>query len=150
MSASTERIVLFVLFLLLTIVALVGVSVSTGAADLTVGDAYSAILHRFFPDQYESSWLAEVVVWNLRLPRILLGILAGIGLGLAGAVMQGILRNPLASPYTLGISHIVACGTSFTIIFGFGDIGGKFAITGVAFIFALIATAIILYSSNRG
>ena len=146
----TGRIALFVLFLLLTIVALVGVSVSTGAADLTVGDAYSAILHRFFPDQYESSWLAEVVVWNLRLPRTILAILAGISLGLAGGIMQWALKNPLASPYTLGISHIVACGTSFTIIFGFGDIGGKFAITGVAFIFTLIATAIILYISSHG
>ncbi|MEA1866155.1 MAG: iron chelate uptake ABC transporter family permease subunit, partial [Euryarchaeota archaeon] len=45
---------------------------------------------------HESTWLADVCVWNLRLPRIFLGIIAGIGLGLAGAVMQAILRNPLA------------------------------------------------------
>jgi iron complex transport system permease protein len=146
---STRRVVLFVLFLLLTIVALVGVSVSTGPLDLTVGDAYSAILHKFFPDRYEPNCLVEVVVWNLRLPRILLAILAGISLGTAGAIMQWALKNPLASPYTLGISSMVACGTSFAIIIGFGDIGGKFAIIGVAFIFTLIATAIILYISSR-
>ncbi|MEA1864630.1 MAG: iron chelate uptake ABC transporter family permease subunit, partial [Euryarchaeota archaeon] len=45
---------------------------------------------------HEATWLADVCVWNLRLPRIFLGIIAGIGLGLAGAVMQAILRNPLA------------------------------------------------------
>jgi len=142
----TGGIALFVLFLLLTIVALVGVSVTTGPFDL---NAYSVIMHKFFPDHYEPNGLAEVVVWNLRLPRILLAILAGISLGLAGGI-QWALKNPLASPYTLGISHIVACGTSFTIIFGFGHIGGKFAITGIAFIFALIATAIILYISSHG
>jgi len=98
---------------------------------------------------HESTWLVDVCVWNLRLPRIFLAILAGICLGLAGGIMQWALKNPLASPYTLGISSVAACGTSFVIIFGFGYIGGKFAIIGVAFIFTLIATAIILYISSR-
>ena len=146
---STRRVVLFVLFLLLTIVALVGVSVSTGHLDLTVGDAYSAILHKFFPDRYEPNWLAEVVVWNLRLPRILLGILAGISLGTAGAIMQWALKNPLASPYTLGISSGAASGASLAILAGAGIVGGKYLIVGAAFVSALIATVIILYISSR-
>ena len=68
----------FVLFLLLTIVALVGISVTTGSLDMTVNDAYSAILHKFFPDRDAPSWLAEVCIWNIRLPRVLLAIPAGI------------------------------------------------------------------------
>jgi iron complex transport system permease protein len=149
MSVSTGRIALFVVVLLLTIVALVGSSVVTGSSAVTVDDAHSAILHKFFPDRYEPNWLADVCVWNLRFPRILLAILAGISLGAAGAIMQWALKNPLASPYTLGISHIVAFGTSITILFGFGYIGGKFVIIGAAGISALIATAIILYISSR-
>ena len=46
----------------------------------------------------------KAIVWNSRLRRILMGIAAGVGLAVAGATMQGILKNPLASPYTLGIA----------------------------------------------
>lgn len=146
---STGRVVLFVLVLLLTLVALVSISVSTGAADMTVGDAYSAILHKFFPDRYESSWLADVCVWYLRLPRILLAILVGISLGTAGAIMQWALKNPLASPYTLGILSSAGSGASLAILAGAGIVGGKYLIIGAAFVSALIATAIILYVSSR-
>ena len=147
---STWMIALFVLFLLLTIMALAGISAATGAADITVNDAYSAILHKFFPDSYAPSWLAEVSVWYLRLPRIFMGILAGISLGLAGATMQWALKNPFASPYTLGISHTVAFGTYVAIFIGGASIkGGTFMILGAAGIFALIATAIILHISKR-
>lgn len=150
MSVSTGRIALFVVVLLLTIVALVGSSVVTGSSAVTVDDAHSAILHKFFPDRYEPNWLADVCVWNLRFPRILLAILAGISLGAAGAIMQWALKNPLASPYTLGISHIVAFGTSVAIIIGGAAIrGGAFVILGTAVISALIATVIILYISSR-
>ena len=98
---------------------------------------------------HESTWLADVCVWNLRLPRIFLGIVAGIGLGLAGAVMQAILRNPLASPYTLGISSGAGFGASLAILAGAGILGGKYLIIGNAFIFALLVAFIILGLSSR-
>ena len=100
---------------------------------------------------HESTWLADVCVWNLRLPRIFLGIIAGIGLGIAGAVMQGILRNPLASPYTLGISSGAGFGASLAILAGAGIVGGKYLIIGNAFVFALLVSFIILaLSSHKG
>ncbi|MHC1572949.1 MAG: FecCD family ABC transporter permease [Candidatus Syntropharchaeales archaeon] len=98
---------------------------------------------------YESTWLADVCVWNLRLPRIFLGIIAGIGLGLAGAVMQGILRNPLASPYTLGISSGAGFGASLAILAGAGIVSGKYLIIGNAFVFALLVSFTILGLSSR-
>ncbi len=98
---------------------------------------------------HESTWLADVCVWNLRLPRIFLGIIAGIGLGLAGAVMQAILRNPLASPYTLGISSGAGFGASLAILAGAGIVGGKYLIVGNAFVFALLVSFIILGLSSR-
>ncbi|MEA1865831.1 MAG: iron ABC transporter permease, partial [Euryarchaeota archaeon] len=98
---------------------------------------------------HEATWLADVCVWNLRLPRIFLGILAGIGLGLAGAVMQAILRNPLASPYTLGISSGAGFGASLAILSGAGLVGGKYLIIGNAFVFALLVSFIILGLSSR-
>lgn len=66
---------------------------------------------------------AAHVIWSIRLPRLLAAVLAGIGLGLAGAVMQGALRNPLASPMTLGVSQGAAFGATCAIVlFGAGEV----------------------------
>ena len=58
----------------------------------------------------------SLVVWNLRMPRILTAIVGGFGLGMAGCAFQAVLRNPLASPSTLGISQGAAFGASVAII----------------------------------
>lgn len=58
----------------------------------------------------------ERVIWNIRLPRVLCAILCGIGLSISGAVTQSILRNPLASPYTVGISSASAFGAAFAVV----------------------------------
>jgi iron complex transport system permease protein len=66
---------------------------------------------------------AALVIWNIRLPRVLAGIIAGAGLSAAGCVMQNNLKNPLASPFTLGISNAAAFGANIAIIgFGAGSI----------------------------
>lgn len=57
------------------------------------------------------------ILLNIRLPRILATIITGIILSVSGAIMQTLLRNPLASPYTLGISNAAAFGASFGIVF---------------------------------
>lgn len=59
-----------------------------------------------------------VVLWQIRLPRALLGVLVGGGLGLAGAVLQGALRNPLADPSLLGVSGAAALGAVITFYWG--------------------------------
>jgi iron complex transport system permease protein len=59
---------------------------------------------------------AGIVIWNIRMPRIVAAIVAGWCLGLSGAVMQCLLKNPLASPFTLGISQGAAFGAAFAIV----------------------------------
>lgn len=137
------------LFLLLIVI---GVSASLGSADITIWDAYAAFLNRFFPESFKTSWLAETCVWDLRLPRIFLGIFTGANLAFSGAIMQGILRNPLASPYTLGISAGAGFGASLAIIVGAGIVGGgEYLIVGNAFVFAMICSGIIIiFASRRG
>lgn len=150
-GVSTGRKVCFVLFLLFVTVVLAGISTTLGSADLSVWDVYFAILHRFFPDHFESRWIADVVVWRLRLPRILPGIGAGIALGLAGSMMQWALRNPLACPYTLGISAAAAFGTPLAIILIFGGVAHRIElfVIGTVLALSLIATFIILDVSRR-
>ena len=64
------------------------------------------------------------IIREIRLPRILLGLLVGVSLGSCGAAFQSLLRNPLADPYVLGISAGAACGTSLAILTGIGSSAG--------------------------
>ena len=71
-----------------------------------------------------SSRMARTIIWNIRAPRVLTAILVGTGLAVAGAALQSLLRNPLASPYTLGISHAAAFGAAFSVVvLGAGSTG---------------------------
>jgi iron complex transport system permease protein len=85
------------------------------------------------------------VVWQIRIPRIILGMLAGAGLAAAGCVLQGILRNPLADPYTLGISGGAALGAAVAITLGIGAVGLPLS----AFIGAMISVALVYAVASR-
>jgi iron complex transport system permease protein len=148
-TAFIGRKILFILSLFILVLLLIVFSATLGSADISMAEAYSAVLHRFFPDNFDAGWLAETVLWELRLPRILLGIVAGTGLAIAGAAMQGILKNPLASPYTLGIASAAAFGASLAIIMGVGFAGGEHLIIANAFVFSLIAAFLIYALSLR-
>lgn len=134
------RKVLFFLALIIGIIFLAGVATTLGSADISVRDVYIAILAKFFPGQFESDWFADTIVWGLRLHRILMGIVAGAGLGVAGATMQGILKNPLASEFTLGISSAAGFGAALAIVLGAGFASGEYLIIGNAFLFTLLAS----------
>jgi iron complex transport system permease protein len=134
------RKLLFIVFLIVGIVLLSGVAATLGSANIGVLDVYAAILAKFFPEQFQSTWFSDTIVWGLRLHRILLSIIAGVGLAIAGAVMQGILKNPLASPFTLGISSAASFGAALAIILGAGFVGGEWLVIGNAFVFTLIAS----------
>ena len=141
--------VFFIFFLLFAIILVSGISASMGSANLSIWETYSSILNRLFPAYFEPGWLADVCIWNLRLPRIFMGIVAGFGLGIAGCVTQAVLKNPLASPYTLGISSGAGFGASLAILTGTSVAGGNYLVIGNAFLFALLCSFIILGLSNR-
>jgi iron complex transport system permease protein len=131
---------LFFLILLLGTALLASMAVTLGSADLSIREVYAAIMARFLPDYFESTSYANTIVWGLRLDRILMGILSGMGLAIAGAAMQGILKNPLASEFTLGVSSAAGFGAALAIVLGAGFVGGEYLVIGNAFIFTLIAS----------
>jgi len=101
------------------------------------------------------SGISSVVIWNIRLPRVVAAIVAGSGLAVAGCVMQTCLRNPLASSFTLGISSAAAFGANLAIVFfGVGTlhsnthdavfIANPYSVTISAFVFSMIAMGLIL------
>lgn len=124
---------------LLIIAALAGLALASMALALMVGSVnipLSEVVAALFgaPD----SMPAEVVL-SLRLPRALAGFACGGLLALAGALLQVLLRNPLADPYVLGISGGAGVGALLAILFGFGVLG----INGSAFVGALGAMLLV-------
>ena len=146
-----RKMVLFVLsmILLTAATALAALCMNT---DLGLSSVIGIMFDKYGPgvDPIDS-----ILVWDLGLPRIVSALLAGVALGAAGAVMQCVLRNPLGSPYTLGISNAAAFGASIGIVlFGGGVIVGQssafvqidnpYIVTASAFMWSMIATAIII------
>jgi iron complex transport system permease protein len=140
---------LFLAFCLALLFVVAGIALALGSADMTFFDAYAAVFARAFPNTFHVSSLADTVVWTLRLPRILLGILAGACLAMGGAITQTTLRNPIATPYTMGVSAGAGLGAAIGIILGGGLIGGEFVIIGNAFIFSLFPVLVILLLVKR-
>ena len=149
-SRFTARKVSFILIGLALLVALAIVATSLGAASLTTGDVFHAIVARVFPfSRAASSRLADTIVWDLRMPRILMAVVAGMGLAISGATMQGIMRNPLVSPFTIGISSAAGFGASLAIVLGVGLAGSeRYLVISNAFFFALLA-AFLVYGIAR-
>ena len=94
----------------------------------------------------------RVIVWDIRLPYALMAALVGMALGLAGAEMQTILNNPLASPFTLGVSSAAAFGASLAIVLHLGlpGVPDGWLIAGNAFLFAMLAALLLDGVARRG
>ena len=134
------------------LIAIAGVALALGSADMTFLDAYAAVFARFFPAWFNTTPLADTVVWTLRLPRILLAIGAGAVFAMSGCSTQAILRNPIATPYTLGVSAGAGLGAAIAIILGGAILSGgsaDFSIIGNAFVFSLIPITVILLLVKR-
>lgn len=103
--------ILFIAALLVLLVLAVLFSLSSGEMQIAIAD-----LPRIISDRNSMEF---TVLAKIRIPRLLLAIAVGGGLSLSGAILQGIYRNPLVEPYTLGISGGAALGVSIAIFFGF-------------------------------
>ena len=87
-------------------------SLAVGSVPLTLGSILGALAHP------STSGLAHVVVWDIRLPRLAIAACVGAGLGVAGAMLQALFRNPLVDPYVTGVSAGAAVAASASIAFG--------------------------------
>jgi len=130
--------VLILVFLVVLLVLTVFVCLGIGPS----GISYK-FLSGIIDDKAES-----IIIYQVRLPRILGALLVGIGLAVAGSVLQAILRNPLAEPYTLGISGGAALGVTLVLIIPFLSTI-KFTLPVAAFMGAIISIAIIYIISSR-
>ncbi|NLF05601.1 MAG: iron chelate uptake ABC transporter family permease subunit [Actinomycetales bacterium] len=125
------------LFVLL--VVSVVVAVTFGPADVSTAEAFASITHHLGLPVDAPDRLTDAIVWELRTPRTLTAAVVGAGLGLAGAVMQSLTRNPLADPYLLGLSSGASLGAVAVLVLGLAV-----ALPAAAFVGALGALALSL------
>jgi iron complex transport system permease protein len=130
---------LIILLLVISVVALCAISLTLGSSNISLMDVISTLFGNA-PDVF-----TQTIVWDIRFPRVLMACVAGVGLAVAGVSMQGVMRNPLVSPFTLGISSGAALGAAVGIIMGLSILGtGNYVTVINAFVFAMGASLIIL------
>jgi iron complex transport system permease protein len=121
----------------------IGFIITLGPLDISFFQVYETLLAKFVPS-FIMDDVYEQIVWGIRLPRIIGGIFAGFGFGICGCVMQAVLKNPLASPFTLGISAGAHFGVALAAVFGVAVIGGAYLLIANAFLFAMLCSLFIV------
>ena len=147
MDSKKQRLMLFTFLVLMVLTFLI--SVGNGAVDMSPLKIIETLIH----DKGSTSFQ---ILWNVRIPRTIIAALVGINLSLAGAVLQGIMRNPLASPSTIGVSAGAGLvGLIFLILFPqyyylapigsfLGALGATMLIYGLAWNGGVMPTRMIL------
>ncbi|GIO51944.1 FecCD family ABC transporter permease [Paenibacillus cineris] len=134
-----------IVLLVLTLLICLGI----GSVALPIRDIALILLHRipWIGSHIDPTWNAsfEQIIVKVRLPRILLGMLVGAALAVAGSGFQGVLRNPLADPFTLGVSSGSAVGASFLIFFGLQySFFGGWTLPAVAFVTGMLTLWMVI------
>jgi iron complex transport system permease protein len=143
------------------LVVLTVVSAGTGQLSIPPDQVLGSLARGWngFVSSFGAGWLSvpegapmthvngEATLWLIRIPRLLMAIVVGASLAAAGAVMQGVFRNPLAEPGVIGISSGAAVGASAVIVFGL-SFAGVFTLPLLAFVGGLVAT-VVVYASAR-
>ena len=127
-----KRTRLTIFLLIIASIASAVITLCMGAVQIPVQDTLSVLLqHLFWADTGTPVSIAfEQIVWQIRMPRIILGFLAGSGLALCGCVMQAVVQNPMADPYILGVSAGATLGATGSLFLGLGVISGFWAFVG--------------------
>nr|WP_026283571.1 iron ABC transporter permease [Rhizobium sp. 2MFCol3.1] len=117
----------------LCVAAAAAIDLVTGASNLPVSDLLQGII-----DPASLDAVTRVIVWNVRLPYAVMAVMVGAALALAGAEMQTVLDNPLASPFTLGVSSAAAVGASLAISFNLvmPGLSANWIVSLMAFVFS--------------
>ena len=140
------------LFLFPLLAVFLGVSIvctlRIGSTDIPVSEVFGILRDQIFhgglglaAGQWEMPHFQ--IIWNIRLPRVLFGALCGTGLSLCGAVMQALVRNPIADPYVLGISSGASAGAALALLSPLSVLAGPYQTAAFAFIGALFSASLV-------
>lgn len=143
---ATSFRILFIAICVIGVFVVAILSATVGSYPISAGDVYGTIWTAITGGVQQDPTVAHIVI-DLRMPRILGAIVCGAALAICGTAMQSMMKNPLADPYTMGISSGAGFGAALAIILGIELVSGGGTILN-AFIFAVIPATIILFLSK--
>ncbi len=145
--------ILFIILFAVLAFSVFWVSLCVGTRELDVATVFDYFIKHIQGVTYEprsQQAFDDSIVWNYRVPRALFGIVSGAGLAVAGAIMQSVMKNPLADPYTTGVSSGALFGVAIAVTLGFSFGGAGLSGIGTvtnAILMALVPVAVILFFS---
>ncbi|GAA0452339.1 FecCD family ABC transporter permease [Alkalibacillus silvisoli] len=152
-----KRSILWIALPLLTLILVVfmSLSITLGAANLSWQTVWQVILSRLpiINQWIEPNWSdsTETIVLDIRMPRVILAAIVGAALALAGAIYQGVLRNPLADPFILGVSSGASFGAALVFALGLQIVWlGQFTLPVVAFLFGFGTLMVVYFLARIG
>lgn len=152
LRARRRRTTLWLLGLGAGLVATVLVGVGAGAVGIDPATVARIVGHHLvgLPGAAAVDPTSDAIVWQVRLPRVVLAVLVGAGLAVCGVALQAMVRNVLADPYLLGINSGASTGAAAAILFGLGAGLGQHALPASAFLGAVAASALVLAVARSG
>jgi iron complex transport system permease protein len=142
------KIIVVICISLLVIV----LGIALGSVYIPPGDVIQIIAHKLFGTDLSTVVKGTTVsiLWDLRLPRALLAFIVGSALSVSGVIMQSVLRNPLASSFTLGVSSGASLGASLVILYGFTlPIVGALTLPVMGFAFGFLTIILVIGLASR-
>lgn len=151
MENKRYRVIIGILFVSLIFSLIVGVAF--GSSYIEVDSVYKIIINKIVGREiFTSEWkkTAESIIWEIRVPRVILAGIVGGGLAICGILMQCITKNPIADPYILGISSGASTGAVFMMLVG-GNLLSNIGVIGGAFIGAIFCGIFVFFvGTNNG
>ncbi len=150
-SAPGRRRTIRATFAITALILVIGLffSLRFGAWEIPFAEIVRVLAAKLFGLGAGLDSATEAIIWHGRLPRTLTGALVGFALGCAGAIMQGLFRNPMASPGVIGTSSGAALGAVTAIYFGFSSISIH-AVPAAAVLFAFLSMVVVLLIATTG
>lgn len=148
-SIRTVRVWTTSIILVVATIAAAAVSAFVGQFDATLSDVFGSVSRVVLHGASPLDDRLDAVLWTVRFPRVVLGVLVGASLAVGGAVMQGVFANPLAEPSIVGVASGGSVGATFMIVLGFTSVSAWFLPAG-AFVGALVATMTVWSFAKSG
>ncbi|ACI18505.1 FecCD family ABC transporter permease [Dictyoglomus thermophilum] len=136
----TAKKFLFIFLLIFLIIVFSIVALNIGSSGVNLLDFVKLLIGK-------GDDRLSLIVWQIRIPRVIGAILAGVGLGVAGCISQSVLRNPMASPFTLGISQGAALGVTLSVVLFRQTL--PYLTSLFAFLGAMMTTLLIILISSK-
>ena len=151
--SSAKIKLLFIFLLFVACVLVIPYSMTVYGEGMSVSRMFELLINHLkgatYP-AYSKDWFDDIAVWDQATPRVIFTIFAGVGLAVAGAAMQSCMNNPLADPYTVGVSSGACLGLAVAMVMGLSLNGGDiFGIVSISFVFSLIPLLVIISLAPR-